>query len=267
MSYPSIISIDTGTTDPSVECFCQSNCFKNYHKLPWTSRLEALINQFKKKPTINWPYIWVIWKVKKIMLEDIVKKNNHWILWRQKSPHSIHRWEQDLNLKFVNFYIEPPLSNLVRQLLYSVIEFSMMNHLRGRLPIVWNIYRLNDFSKSHRTSKYRNLIDFIFRLQPLKKYLGFRATSFQIIQPHSYVFAIFFVLLPYGGIPYWQSCRCDWLGCCDVCWLTKPAITNTIRHWLALMKPAQTIIVEDRAEPPLFSISSSWDWLFNNSRS
>ena len=135
----------------------------------------------------------------------------------------------------------------------------MMNHLRGRLPIVWNIHRLNDFSKSHRTSKYRNLIDFIFRLQPLKKYLGFRATSFQIFQPHSYVFVVFFVLLPYGGIPYWQSCRCDWLGCCDVCWLTKPAITNTIRHWLALMKPAQTIIVEDRASPPLFSISSSWE--------
>jgi len=128
----------------------------------WTSSLEALVNRFKKKPTISymihWPYIWVIWKVKKIMLEDIIRKNNRWILWRQKSPHSIHRWEQDLNLKFVNFYIEPPLSNLVRQLLYSVIEFSMMNHLRGRLPIVWNIHRLNDFSKSHRTSKYRNLI-------------------------------------------------------------------------------------------------------------
>ena len=78
-------------------------------------------------------------------------------------------------MKFVNFYIEPPLSNLVRQLLYSVIEFSMMNHLRGRLPIVWNIHRLNDFSKSHRTSKYRNSIDLIFMLQPLKRYPEFRA--------------------------------------------------------------------------------------------
>ena len=116
-------------------------------------------------------------KSEKLILEHkfIIRTNNRWILWRQKSPHSIHRWEQDLNLKFVNFYIEPPLSNLVRQLLYSVIEFSMMNHLRGRLPIVWNIHRLNDFSKSHRTSKYRNLIDLIFRLQPLKRYPEFRA--------------------------------------------------------------------------------------------
>ena len=62
-SYPSIISIDTGTTDPSVECFCQSNCFKNYHKLPWTSRLEALINRFKKKPTIHTWFIGLIYEL------------------------------------------------------------------------------------------------------------------------------------------------------------------------------------------------------------